>query len=322
MTLDIVYKLLAIFATIAIGWTAIRLRWFGGAADGADPSRMLGNVSMMIFVPALLFRTMARIDLSHMPWQAAQAYFLPVIAWTVVFYLWQRRQPHAGQPAAPATRAITAIYGNGVQLGIPMAAALFGEKGLAIHIALVSVHGVLLLTLLTVLVELDIARHDHSATLARTVRTTLRNTLVHPVVLPVLVGVVWNLAGFGLHPVADQALASLGSAVVPVCLLMIGMTLGVYGVEGQVRNALTLSALKLLLMPAMVLAVAHWGFGLDGVALKVCVMMAALPTGVNALIFGQRYRTGEHEATSTIVVSTAGFALTATLWLALLSTVA
>ena len=58
-------------------------------------------------------------------------------------YLWQRRaaaRAAAGRAAAPATRAIAASYGNAVQLGIPMAAALFGETGLALHIALVSLH--------------------------------------------------------------------------------------------------------------------------------------------------------------------------------------
>lgn len=319
MTLAIVFKLLAIFATIAVGWLAIRLRWFDVAAADIDPSRILGQVSMMIFVPALLFRTMSRMDLTHLPWTAAQAYFLPAAAWAVVVYLWLRHRPHAGLPAAPASRTVSAVYGNGVQLGVPMAAALFGEPGLAIHIALVSLHGVILLTLLTALAELDLARHDRTVTLAQTVRTTLRNTLIHPVVLPVILGLAWNLTGLGLHPVLDTTLLGLGSAVVPVCLLMIGMTLGIYGVGGQVRNAALLSALKLLALPALVLVVARWGFGLQGLALQVCVMMAALPSGTNALIFAQRYRTLEPEATAVIVISTAAFMGTATLWLAVLA---
>lgn len=319
MSADVVFKLLAIFLTIAVGWCAIRLRWFGAADAAADPSRMLGHVSMLIFVPALLFRTMARMDLAHMPWQAVQAYFLPAVAWTAVLYRWQRRRPLAGAPAAPAARACSAVYGNGVQLGVPMVSALYGEPGLAIHIALVSLHGVLLLTMLTVFAELDLARHDRHGTLGQTVRTTLRNTLIHPVVLPVMLGVAWNLGGLGLHPVVDQALAGLGSAVVPLSLVMIGMTLGVYGVRGQVRQALGLAAVKLLVLPALVLAVARWGFGLQGLPLQVCVMMAALPTGTNALIFAQRYRTLEPEATAVIVMSTAAFAATATAWLAVLA---
>ena len=50
--------------------------------------------------------------------------------------------------------------------------------------------------------------------------------------------------------------------------------------------------------------------------------MAALPSGTNALIFAQRYRSLEPEATAVIVISTALFALSATAWLTLLAQLA
>ena len=73
--------------------------------------------------------------------------------------------------------------------------------------------------------------------------------------------------------------------------------------------------LKLLVLPALVLLVAHWGFGLAGLPLAVVVLLAALPVGSNALIFAQRYRSLEAEATAAIVISTLAFVLTASLWL-------
>jgi predicted permease len=106
--------------------------------------------------------------------------------------------------------------------------------------------------------------------------------------------------------------------VVPVCLLLIGVTLAAYGVRGHGRNAVLLSVLKLLAAPALVLAVAHLGFGLAGTPLAVVVMLAAMPVGANALIFAQRYGTLEAEVTAAIVLSTTAFAATATLWLAVL----
>jgi predicted permease len=107
----------------------------------------------------------------------------------------------------------------------------------------------------------------------------------------------------------------LGTAVVPLCLVLIGLSLEHYGLRGPSRSAIGVSVLKLALMPLVVMAVAHWGFGLGGQPLAVVVMMAALPVGSNALMFAQRYRTGEAEATAAIVVSTLGFAVTAPLWL-------
>jgi predicted permease len=88
-----------------------------------------------------------------------------------------------------------------------------------------------------------------------------------------------------------------------------------------VKGAVVLTVLKLLVLPAVVLAVGHWGMGLDGLGLAVIVVAAAMPVGSNALIFSQRYETLEAEATAAIVFSTFAFVLTAPLWLAVLSLV-
>ena len=325
MTIDVFHKLLAILLTVALGWIAGRMGWLGQGTDARDPARVFSNAAFYIFVPALLFRTTARLDFATMPWRIVAAYFVPAVAFALVFYGWQRwraareaRSPV--EPAAPAARTVSASFGNSVQLGIPMAAALFGEAGLAIHIALVSLHALIMLTLPTVLVEVDLARAQPGPrAIAATVRTTVRNTVVHPVVLPVLAGLVWNFSGLGLHPVADQALAGLGSAVVPVCLVLIGLSLAYEGVGASWRGVFQLGVLKLLVLPALVLVAARWGFGLDGVPLAVVVLMAALPTGNNALIFAQRYRVRQAEATTAIVVSTFAFVLSSALWLGVLA---
>jgi predicted permease len=327
MTLAVFYKLLAIFLTAALGWIAGRMRWLGDERKGADPARTLSNAAFYIFVPALLFRTTSRVDLAGMPWGLMAAFFVPVLCMLAGVYAWERRRnrAHTKPAATPSVRAVSTTFGNTLQIGIPMAAALFGEAGLAMHITIVSLHALILLTVLTALVELDLARararHDSTGNdgLFATLKVTLRNTIIHPVVLPVVAGLLWNVTGLGLPPVVDEVLELLGSAVVPLCLVLIGMSLAYYGVRGGMRVAVVLASLKLLVLPALVLCVARWGFGLHGLPLNVVVMMAALPAGSNALIFSQRYETLEAETTATIVVSTLAFGLTAPLWLAVLA---
>ena len=335
MSLLLLNKLLAIFGTVAIGWIAGRARWLSQPAGGTDPSRLLGNAAFYIFVPALLFRTTARLDMAHMPWAAVLAFFVPVVLMLLGVYLVQRyrlrqalamadgRDSAERLAAAPTTQAVTVVFGNAVQVGIPLALALFGEAGLGIHIALVSLHALVLLTLLTVLVELDLGRaraaHDASGGLGRMLRSTVRNTVIHPVMLPVLAGLLWNSTGWPLPGALDETLALLGTAVAPLCLVLIGVTLAYSSVHGLLGPALVWSALKLVAMPALVLLVAYLGFGLRGLPLQVVVLMAALPSGSNALIFAQRYRSQEATTTATIVLSTFGFVLTAPLWLAVLA---
>ena len=325
MSTAVLLKLLAIFVIVAIGWTVGKLKWLSTTGDNSDPARTLANAAYYIFVPALLFRTTARIDFKTMPWGTLVAIFVPLLTLQLVVYATQRRALARGTlpPAGPSVRAISAVFGNSVQVGIPMAAALFGESGLAIHLAIVSLHALVLLSVATTLVELDVARHAHvESHLAATLLSTARNTLIHPVVLPVLIGMAWNVLGLPLPAAADEILQTLGQAVVPLCLVLIGMSLAYYGVQGAVRVAVALSVLKLLVLPALVLAIAHWGFHLNGVPLAVVVMMGAMPIGSNALIFAQRYRALEAETTAATVFSTLAFIVTAPLWLTVLHALA
>jgi malonate transporter and related proteins len=323
VTAAIAIKLLAVLVTAAIGYLAGRMRWLIIGAPGSDAARVLSNVAFYVFIPALLFRTTARLDFATMPWRTIAAFFVPVVAVMLAVYAWQRARGPA-TPAVPTVRAIAVAFGNTVQLGIPFSAALFGEAGLAIHIPLISLHALIILTLLTVLVELDLARDvgrggGARPSLGQTLATTARNTLIHPVVLPVLAGLAWNLVGLPLPSLLDELLATLSTAVVPLCLVLIGVSLSQYGVKGHLRGALAATVGKLFVLPAAVLVVAHWGFGLSGVPLAVLVMAAALPVGSNALLFAQRYATLEAEATAAIVASTVAFVATAALWLAVLS---
>jgi predicted permease len=300
---------------VAIGYVVGRMRLLGPN----DPARVLSYVAFYIFVPALLFRTTSRLDFATMPWGTLAAFFVPVMALMLGVYLWQRQQgdlPTAG----PSARALTATFGNTVQLGIPMVVAMFGEAGLAIHVTIVSLHALVLLTVLTAVVEVDLARERArqgvaDAHIGRMLVDTARKTVIHPVVLPILVGLVWNALSVPMPPVLDEVLVSLGQAVVPLCLVLIGVSLAQYGLKGAAQGAVMLTLLKLLLLPAVVLAVGHWGFGLSGLPLSVVVMAAALPTGNNALIFAQRYGALEAETTAAIALSTFAFALTAPAWL-------
>ncbi|MEO6279067.1 AEC family transporter [Roseateles sp.] len=322
MTWAIAFKLLAILVAVAIGWAVGRMRWLGGGEAGSDsdPARVLANAAFFIFVPALLFRTTARLDTATLPWAFLFAFFAPVLVVVFLIYLFERWRRKPGEAVtAPSVKAITAGFGNTLQVGLPVAAGVFGEQGLAIHIAVVSLHALTILTLLTALVELDVARGREGGSLAATLAQTVRNTVIHPVVLPVLAGLSWNATGWPIPAVLDEVLLNLGTAVVPLCLTLIGMSLAYYGWPKSWRGLSGLVAAKLLLIPAVVLGIAHWGLGLSGLPLAVIVMMAALPTGSNALIFAQRYRTMEAEVTAATVLSTVLYVATAPLWLALLA---
>jgi malonate transporter and related proteins len=306
-------KLLAVFATIAAGWVAGRTPLF----RSEESARLLSNLAFYLFTPALLVSATARIDLAALPWSTVAAYFVPAALLLLAWYAWRRRRRPA-HPAAPSVRALTLTFGNTVQLGIPVVTAIFGADGLAVLVTLISLHGLVLLTLATVLAESDLARatdgSESRPPLRSTIATTARRSVIHPVTLPVLIGLLWNVTSLPIPRPVAETLNLLGQGVVPVSLVTIGLTLAHYGIVGNRRRALALSVGKLLVMPAIVLPVAY-GVGLRGTPLAVVVLCAALPIGANALLFAQRYDTAQAETTAAIVASTVAFAATGPLWL-------
>jgi malonate transporter and related proteins len=284
MSTAVAHKLLAIVLIVGLGYVVGRLRWLGSA--DAEPARVLSNAAFFIFAPALFFRTTARLDPAALPWPMIAAFFVPVVGLMLLHYGAQRwRREERGLPVeAPAVRAITVAFGNTLQIGIPLAAGVFGETGLGLHLALVSVHALILLLVATTLVESDLAHararaSAQGAHLGRVLIGTLRNTVIHPVVLPVLAGMAWQATGVPLPVPVDEVLQVLGSAVVPLCLTLIGMSLAYLGLPGSIRPALVLSALKLVLQPALVLGFAWGVLGLGGLPLQVVVMLAACRPG-------------------------------------------
>src|SRR3954470_18847625 len=103
MSTLIFLKLFAIFVVVALGWVAGKLRWLGNQ----DPARTLANAAFYIFIPALLFRTTARVDISQLPWRTLAAFFIPVLLLLVSVYAWERRAHRLRSLpiAAPSVRA-------------------------------------------------------------------------------------------------------------------------------------------------------------------------------------------------------------------------
>ena len=79
-------KLVVIFVVVALGWVVGKLRWLGDN----DPARTLANAAYYIFVPALLFRTTARLEIEQMPAATLVAFFVPALAVLLLVYGSQR----------------------------------------------------------------------------------------------------------------------------------------------------------------------------------------------------------------------------------------
>ena len=97
-----------------------------------------------------------------------------------------------------------------------------------------------------------------------------------------------------------------------------GIALQRYGLGDHVRLSAAVTALKLVVHPLLVLLLARYVFPMPPVWAGVAVLFAAAPTGINAYLFAERYRTGVAIAAGSITLGTIVSILTTTLWLTVL----
>jgi malonate transporter and related proteins len=298
MNHPVLSALLPVVMLIAVGWVAGRRKWIGVAGV-----KDLSNLVFLVFTPALLFRTMSKVQVQQLDFRPVAAYFIAVgliFAGTLVVCGFNRRA---------AVLALANTFGNTVMIGIPLVSLAWGPPGLVVLFTLYTVHTALLLTSATLVLELAVAREEAAAGraaprhIAWTALTAVRNALLHPVPLPIIAALLFAQTGLVLPELIDRPLELLGNALAPTALVLVGATLAGTAVGAQWRGALGLAAVKNLLHPLLV-AVCGRLLGLGGPPLAVMVVVASLPIGANVFLFSQRYGVAEDLITASVGVST------------------
>jgi malonate transporter and related proteins len=290
-------SLLPVVLLIAVGFVAGRARWMR-----PESVRDLSNLVFLVLTQALLFRTMSSVHLERLDMRPVFQYF--VVAAVLFFGMLLVY----GRDARASVLALAGIFSNTLMIGVPLIGLAYGEAGQVLLFTLISLHALVLLTMATLVLELQIAREQAAATgqqrqLWRTVGQAIRSALLHPVPLPILVGLLYAQTGWGLHPVVDKPLQLLGNAFGPIALVLVGITLSQTPMGQNLMAAVRLSLVKTVLHPVLMLAVG-WALGLRGLALSVMVVAAALPIGANVFLFSQRYQKEEDTVTAAVAVST------------------
>ena len=288
--------LIPVALLVALGYVAGRLRWMR-----SDSVKDLSNLVFLVLTPALMFRTMGKVDVRQLDIRPLAVYFAAAFVLFALTLLWQ------GFNRRAAVLALASTFSNTVMIGIAFIGLAYGEAGLVVLLALLSLHAVVLLTAGTVILELAVAREAAAAeprAMWRTVLSAVRNAVIHPVPLPIIAGLLFAQTGWAIPEVVDRPLQWLGNAFGPLALLLVGVTLAGTTVGPHLRGALNLTLVKNLLMPALVAGMGLL-MGLSGLPLVVMIVTAALPMGANVFLFSQRYAVAEGLVTASVIVSNA-----------------
>jgi predicted permease len=190
-----------------------------------------------------------------------------------------------------------------VALGIPLVGYVYGPPGLVVLFTLISVHSLVLVSMITLNLEWHRAQSSRQAmegpsgvALWATLSLALRQSIFHPVPMPILLGLAFSQTGWTLPEALDRPLQWLGAAFGPMALLLVGINLAqVWRSSASAndkpqpwRKPIELTLLKNMVFPLCV-GLVGWAVGLQGVPWAVMVLAAALPVGANVFLVSQRY---------------------------------
>ncbi len=299
MSLDhpVLSSLLPVVLLILIGFVAGKAKLVR-----PDSVRDLSNLVFLVLTQALLFRTMSTVHLERLDMQPVLQYF--VVAGLLFFTM----LAFYGRDTRASVLALASIFSNTMMIGVPLIGLAYGQTALVLLFTLISLHALVLLSVATVVLELQMAQEQAAQSgqkrkLIHTLGQAVKSAVLHPVPLPILVGLVYAQTGWGLHPMVDKPLQLLGEAFGPMALVLVGITLSLTPVGQQMGLALRLAFVKTVVHP-LLMGFVGWFLGMRGLPLAVMTVVAALPIGANVFLFSQRYQKEEDAVTAGVAVST------------------
>ncbi|GEO85347.1 MULTISPECIES: AEC family transporter [Alphaproteobacteria] len=307
---EIAQDVFPIFILILFGWGLVKTRILN-----ADIGDGLGEFVFKVAVPVLLFRTISHADFhGASPFRLWIAYFSGVaVTWALGHFLATR---FFGRDARVGVLAgVSSAFANNIFIGLPLVERTVGSDGIVAVSILLAVHLPLMMVIGTVLMER--AEHKVNGGEARGLVNVLRqvgtNLVRNPLIIGLAAGLVVHVSGLEFPGVLASVVDQITAMAAPAALISLGMALNKYGINGNVRIAVVVTSLKLLVMPACVwLACRALGLSADWTA--ALVLTSSVPTGINAWLIANRFGVGHGLAASAISLSTAVGVLSVTLW--------
>ncbi|TDV88853.1 hypothetical protein BDK62_12629 [Halomonas alkaliantarctica] len=263
-----------------------------------------------VLFPAMLVGTLATADVNQVPVGRLALVLLGAMA-LFGLLLWRLRGWLQLTPAA-----FTSVFQGAVRfntyVGVAGAAALHGSLGATTAAVAVAL-------MVPVVNVMCVASFVAAGTLGgASVGKSAMALIKNPLILACLAGIALNLSGVGLPGWSQDTVELLGRAALPLGLVAVGVALRPAALLRIDRGVLATNSVKLLLMPALVLALT-WILQLDPVSRDVALLFAALPTATSAYILARQLG-GDAELMAAIITGQTLLAmLTLPLWLQLVS---
>lgn len=300
-----------IFMLIGLGFASVR---FGILSK--EHVRGMGIFVIKIALPALIVNALRQKSIADI-WQPQ--YFLAygigsLSAFAAGWWVYHRhyREPlqHAAIMALGASMSNTGFIGYGIL------AMLIGNQAAVYFSMTVIIESLLMVPLVLILTEVGRQRQaqNHSS-IVTIVQHTFFNVIKNPLVIGLGIGLL--LAGLRIDlPVPlERFLTMLATCAAPMAIFVIGGNLFGTNIQAAGKHALIVSALKLVLMPLVVLLMFNLLPNVSGEMRFAGVLLASVSMATVYSLFGQQNGIGERTAAVLLITTLLMFVSVSTvLW--------
>lgn len=298
MTNTILLALAPIFFVLALGYSAGRLR----IIDNKNVDSL--NALVMNFaLPVSLLEAMASAPRREL-FAQIPLFVISSIVMLVVFAAWYLLQGRAsGASRSDASlQALTIAFPNLAGVGLPVLSDVVGPAG-AVPVAIVLASGSLIVSpVALIIVELSLRREGGAKTPTAQILRALGHAVTKPVVVAPALGILLSLCELKLGRVVDASLFLIGQAAPGVALFLTGLILSSqqFRLDWKIVGATAMgNIIRPLLTAAVVVALP-----ISADAVKVAILLAAVPSGFFGILFAVNYRLDYATAGSMVLAST------------------
>ena len=261
-------------------------------------AKVLNLFLFYIAVPALIIKFVAQSEIGQIDLKQIISYFLMQGSLGLMTFLITSN--FFKRPVQESIIwSLMVALSNHVTLLLPITKIYFGSEVITQVTSIILIDGIILLSVITFFLELTTKKNIQ-------VSVFLRNLFFNPMIMSIAIGVV--LFSFNidiLDTPIDYILSVLAACVSPVGLFAIGITLSFYTSKVLNKITATISILKLIISPIVLLLIGFVLFDV-GVPEKIpgAFFVSVAPCGHTAIVLCSAYNVNPENIVKALFIST------------------
>lgn len=189
------------------------------------------------------------------------------------------------------------VYSNVIFMGQPLIMAMYGDKGMIFCVAVMFTSNIFLFTICSILFAIGTGKR-------KTVGKMMKDAFLNLICISAVIGFFCFVKSITLPAPIGDALRFSANTTVCLSMIYIGSLLAAANVREIFKDKMVyiFSFVTLIVMPLLTKAVA--GLFLDGMALRVLVVLMGTPAAAALPSFAEIYGNDEKRASEYVFVST------------------